>query len=414
MSKKFFIPLMLVATLFMTGCNKDKDNDNKSLEDMDEFLNYPYSELTSDQQKVKLEQESIDLLNELQAANSLKMIDAFEYFFDLLDWDTPDIDDPWQEGNSQNAEQWIFDVTNLYGVFTWNSSRKEWTQSNSTSELKFVFPSSSKSQSNNASLSLKGTNSSANITWKWEDYWDEYEDIYKLPGSVSGILTVDNKETAKIEASAEYQKMDKIEIDEDETIEGSSPVKTNFKITTEEGYTYQYEIDGKGKSTKLETQLSRDNKILIEALYQMDIDIKSLIDDASEDVDNIFDLDSDVKANGYMKLMDNLMLVYAIDAANLAEEIDRIDSRYYSYTKQYNDEMEKALAQYMKVSLVSTKDGYKIADLIPKSERDDYGDYFLNLYLRFNDNTLVEAEAYFSSGFGKLESKWEDFVDAFR
>ena len=459
--------LVLFAALLFIGCDKDDKtntvNVGSSVTDIDleKVMRSPYSTLTPNEQKAKLEQESIDFLNELKAAGSLQAIEVFDYFInDLLYWDEPEIDDPMEDASTRTTEKWLFDITNSYGVFTWDASKKEWTKTNSNSELKFVFPSDSKSKSNNATLSLKALNSGATITEKWEDYYydESYETIINLPNYASAILSIDGKEKAKIEVGAEYKTMDKIVFEDDdeyyEAISGSYPVKTQLKITTSEGFVYWYSVDGSGKDSRVEMQLTKEKQILVETLFSMDIDFKKVLDEVADDVENLLDLDK-ANANGYMKLMDDLVIIYQIDAANMAREIDKIESEYDKnypnwsssnyYTllgqleKKYSDDMEKAVTKYMQVGLFSITENYKIADLILRSEKVDeywdnyrwndaygywewswsnpyvklYDEYGGVPYLKFRDNTLVEAEAYFSSGFGKLESTWKDFIEAF-
>ena len=427
MIKQFFISFALIAGLLFIGCNKDKDKDNNNdtndlglgnvtALDLEKIMNSPFSALTPAQQKVKLEQESISLLNALQDVSSLKAIDVFEYFVDLLDMDEPEVNDPVTESRSGRFDVYTFNASNSYGVFTWNSSSRVWTKSNSSSELKFVFPSGSRVSSNNASMTFKSSDSNASILYE-DRYYDERFDI-KLPGSVSGILNVDNTDIAIIEIAAEYEKMDKVEID-DETIDGSFPVKNQFRITTE-GYVFWYSLDGKGNDSRLDMQLvGKSNQKLIETLFHSDVDLGTLVDEVSDDVDNIFDLDFDVAANGYMKLMDNLVLVYSIDASEFAREIDRIESRNLQ-AKAYNDALTAAYNRYVKVVLASTEDGFKIADVIYRSEEDRWyngsyyeTDYYISPYLEFGDNSVIEMDTYFSSGFTNLENRWEDFVDAF-
>ena len=42
-----------------------------------------------------------------------------------------------------------------------------------------------------------------------------------------------------------------------------------------------------------------------------------------------------------------------------------------------------------------------------------YDYYHTVSYLKFNDNTEVDIEVYFSEGFTEFVGKWEDFVKAF-
>ena len=493
--KKFFSSVVVfvfftfLAGVLFSGCIDDlldrvvdqvhnPDEFETTELDINKIMALPYSELEPEEQKVKLERETINFLNELQAVSSLKAIDAFENFIDLLEDDEPKIDEPKSE-KSGIWEVYNIDASLAYGVFTWNNSTRKWTKSDSKSELKFVFPAASNSSSNNASVTLSSNKSNSTLMIE-DSYTDtEYSEDDRhsrvninLPGSISGILSIDNKEIAKVEFVADYVKYSKPIIYEDiedwgvdgeekwtTTVEGSYPVVTKLRITTNEGYVLWYSLDGSGRDSKLEMLLSKGDKTLLESVFAFDMDFKSLIDAGSDDIEDLLDL-SKLNASGYMKLMDSLAIVYQIDAANLAREIDRIESAYNEpnsnsedyyeklgpIQKKYIDDMVAAINQYVTASLVSLEDGFIIAELVTRSEFEPYenSDYWSGnyweccwkwddvlqeyieveptfkynryepvVYLRFNDNTLVEAETYFGSGFDGLEKKWEDFVDAF-
>jgi hypothetical protein len=49
----------------------------------------------------------------------------------------------------------------------------------------------------------------------------------------------------------------------------------------------------------------------------------------------------------------------------------------------------------------------------PYPETKKYDIYNPMPFLRFADGTEIEAEVYFSSGFGKFDSQWRDFIDSF-
>ena len=151
------------------------------------------------------------------------------------------------------------------------------------------------------------------------------------------------------------------------------------------------------------------------------------------------------------------MVVYTVDVEKYAKELDAIyewednkwediDWNTSSYWTQYGqlhkeraEKDAKAFNDFMKASLVSSKDNYKIADLVAKSEKTGerwdnyrwnstynywewswqfseiklYDIYEVNLYLKFGDGSLIEASVYFGEGFNRVERKWEEFVDAF-
>ena len=460
--KKLFLAAVVVAGLSLMGCNKDKDKGPKqdalSNVDLERIMNSPYSTLSPDEQKVKLENESIDILNELKPLSSLQVFDAFQYFIELIDeYGGPDIE---MVTEGSNPAQEILQVSNGYGVYTWNASKKNWTQTASTSELKFIFPASAKSSSNNATLSLTAGSTGITITQIWyDDYWDEdcwcyksydepQEGIIHIPTSVTGTLTVDSK-TAKVEISATYKKST-YEFDDFKTT--GYPESVSYKLTFE-GYVWWYTLGKSGNDTKLEMALKHNNKSVIEAMYKVGITLDQVFDkiETIEDYEDIEKVYGKVNTIGYLKLMDNLVLVYQVDdIAKFVNEMNKEEEDYYGWcsqnyftqraseNKKNSDNLTKAMNNHLKVSLASTKDGTKIATLVVKSDvvdeywnhpttwnsgyecwdEDYYGwikyyDMYEPVpYLKFGDGSVIEAEAYFT-GFNNLESSWEDFVESF-
>jgi len=457
----------------MIGCD-DKTVGGGGQEPPGPNLDLPYSQLTPEEQKVKLENECINLLNELQASSSLQAFDVFENFLDLLDRDDPDIS---LYSDGSNPLQTIFQASNAYGVYTWN--RNKWEKTSSSSELKFIFPPKGTTGANDATLSLKAGNTGITITNVWYDeYWEctEYDPEYGycygykivkgeknegliyVPTSVSGILSLNSKELAKIEASATYK--NKTYDFEDFKTTGY-PESTLLKLTTEENYVIQYSLDGRGSESKFEMSLAHGSTALIETLFSLDISFQKIFDkiESIDDIDDFQNAFGKVKTTGYTKLMGKLALIYQVDdMAGFATEMNRIESEYDNaweelnwnssdyFTKEgqiykkYSDDMAKVMNKYVKVSLTSLQEAFQIAELIVKSEKvgeywdnykwiSSYGGYwnwssdypYIKLYdewgptyyLKFGDGSLVETEAYFSTGFGKLENKWQDFVNAF-
>jgi hypothetical protein len=170
----------------------------------------------------------------------------------------------------------------------------------------------------------------------------------------------------------------------------------------------------KAKESKVQLSLKYNNTSLIEGLATSGADIDGLFDMIENEADKMnYKLLN--KANATLKLMDNLVFAYIVDLEKYAKAMDNIYEKYEnSWSKASCDAQAKAYSDYMKIALVSLKENYKIADVIMKVEKDDeWDEYYLTPYLKFNDQTMVEMDAYFSKGFDKLMDKWEDFLDSF-
>ena len=446
--KNYFALVLLFAGLFMFGCKKDKDSDSLSKVDMDKISNLPYSELSPDEQKIKLEDESLAFLELCNAAKSSPAVDALQNLNSLLDEAGVDFFESTSEKSAIKVKsvKAAIEYSDFYGVFTWNTSKKDWDFSSSKSELKFVFPAKKGSTNNNAALSIKAASSNVLA-----------DDLIYMPKSVTCTLTVNNKEEAKIEFSADYKN------------NNPAPVKIEFKLSTGDGYTYWWKIE-KGNESQVAMKMSFKNKTMFEVLFKSGIKFDEIFDLALSDKldDQYYLLD---KVNGYVRLMDDLTLLYTVDLAKYVPESDKIDADFEKkmallhpgwaddinrytvqqawvtnenrynlwsqYEKERSDKKAKAFNEYVTVALFSTKDKFKIADMIQNSKIDsDYWDdykwdatakmwssgnvdtkkfdlYDNVLFLKFGDNTEVAASVYFSEGFDKIEKKLEDLLKAF-
>jgi len=240
-------------------------------------------------------------------------------------------------------------------------------------------------------------------------------------------------------------------------------------LSTGDGYTYWWKME-KGNESQVAMKMSFKDKVLFEVLFKSGVKLDEIFDIAINDqLDNQYNLLD--QANGYIRLMDDLTIVYEVDLARFAPEFDKIKADYekkmallhpkwadYSnkyavqqdwdknenrynlwsqYEKERSDKNAKAFNDYVKVALFSTKDNFKIADIIQYSKIDsDYWDKYkwdstakmwslgnvdtkkLDLYnnvhfLKFGDKTEVQASVYFSEGFDKIEKKLEDLLKTF-
>jgi len=443
--KKLFAIVLLFSGLILLGCNKDKESDALTKLDLEKISKLPYSQLDPDEQKIKLESESLEFLKLCKAAQSSVAVEAFQHLNDLLDVEMVVYGSGISAMKVKSVKAAV-EYADYYGVYTWNASKKDWDYAPSKDELKFVFPARKGSKNNNAELSIKVASSSVLV-----------DDLFYMPKSVTCTLTVSNKEEAKIEFSADYKNNHPV------------PVKTEFKFTTGDGYSCWWKIE-KGNESQIAMKMTYKNQIMFEVLFKSGIKLDEIFDLAfNNELEDQYHLLDEV--NGYVKLMDDLVLVYAVDIANYIQVSEKVEAdyekkmsqlhpdwanynnwqtvqeawskngnRYISwgqYEKNRSDENAKAFNDHAKVTLFSTKENYKIADMVQHSIiDDDYWDYYkwdanqnkwtlgdmetkkfdyyANIpFLKFGDQTEVEASVYFSEGFDQLEKQLEDFFKSF-
>ena len=108
-----------------------------------EIVKLPYSSLKPEQQKVKLEADANDMLVQMDKSKTSGAIEAIENLGNLLSINTVDI----LNGKNENQIADVLNVSGVYGIYTWNSTKQIWVKTASTTELKFIFP--AKKSSNN-------------------------------------------------------------------------------------------------------------------------------------------------------------------------------------------------------------------------------------------------------------------------
>lgn len=438
MIKKIFLFSVIIAQLTVSctsNDNPDTTAEGSLTEQIANIIKQPYSKLTPAEQKVKLEAEANEMLVQMDKSKTSGAIEAIQNLGNLLSISSVDI----FNGKNDNNIAEILNVSGVYGIYTWNNSKQIWIKTASTTDLKFVFPAKANGTANNASLSSKSTSSNIKVKLNIDDIF--------LPNTVDAILTIDNAQAATFATNAKYTG----------TIE--TPDESSFKMVLNDGYTY--EISGSKKATEntAKSSFTYNGKNLIEFTAGSTADIDGLLKD-----DALIQYRG--KANGLVKLMDNFIIVADMDIATQAKDEEALEKSlvypanldydspkadfkaYYTAENTYNKKYSEANVinsnKNMNLILVSKKDGTKIADVVYRSEKEYSYDtelpvwvkdsnytnggywswngngetitvqqYDEVLYLKFGDGTEVEMSAYFSTGFDKLETKFEDFLKSF-
>lgn len=457
MIKKLFL-VSLVASQLMVSCSSDESKEETPkeqtlAEQIANITKQPYSKLTPAEQKIKLEAEANEMLVQLDKSKSSGAIEAMQNLGRLLGLREVDI----FNGKNDNAVEDILNVSGVYGIYTWDNTAKNWVKTASTTELKFVFPAKASQTANNAIFSAKSTSSDIKVknidtygNWTYDPVKQQYTqnpsvyDYFFLPTSTDATLTIDNATAATFTQTAKYSNKKEI------------PDDFAYKITLNDGYAW--EMSGKKalESTSKAT-FTFNGKTLVDFNAGSTANIDGLLEN-----DELVQYRG--KANGLIKLMDNFIIVAEMDLATDAADDIALDKNlvrpayitdnsnpkndykaYYTalnaYEKKYSETTASNFNKNIKLILVSKKDGTKIADIVQRSEA--RGNYTFNLpvwnakdkywswntaqgesfsqpymeeiyYLKFSDNTEVEMSTYFSEGFTALETKFENFVKAFK
>lgn len=461
MIKRLLLFTAIIGLGFSSCKEKDNDSSDGTLiltgtieEQLETIKGLSYSQLTPNEQKLKLESDAKEVLDQMTSMKSSPAIDAFDNLEALLKLGKPDFSGV-SKTKAATIEE-LLSISDVYGIYTWNAQKKEWTKTASTTEFKFSFPSKKSGTSNDAVVNMTSTNSGVTYTdeyYEWDNSLETYVTknyIYQLPSTAQATLTIGSTVIATAKMDAQYAN------------KKPAPEKANTTITLHDGYSIVAE--GKqGTPSTGSAKFTYKDQTIFDATAEGTIDLKKLADDNYADDD--YDYNYFGKANGVIKIMNNLVVIVEGDFTSLIVEDNSIYDNYKYYspntidfiTKQNTADLEysKAIAANfnakMKLTLASRKDLAKIADVIMVSELDDYSYYAIwnttdkdwqswikdeitgtgravtasdagaqkrlfyqeVYYLRFKDNTLVSLDSYFSEGFGKFLDQWDEFMKAF-
>lgn len=470
MIKKLLL-LSVVLSQFAISCSSDDKTDPVAEEPVKEepvkptpeltlaeqvaaILKQPYSTLAPAEQKVKLEAEANEMLVQLDKTKGSSAIEAIENLSNLIAINPVDV----FGGKNGNEIEEILNVSDVYGIYTWDNTKSIWIKTASTTELKFVFPAKATQTSNNTVLTAKSVSSNVKVktvdtygSWYWDDvnntsgYTKTFYDEIFLPSSVDASLTIDGTQVATIAQTASYSNGKQ------------APDTFNYKVTLNDGYVW--EMSGKkGAASTSTASLTYNGKSLLSFTAGSSANIDGLL--GEEPLSSYRG-----KANALAVLMDNFIIVADADLVSEAADDVALENIKFPIEPSYDDPNADYKAYYnginayyknysvasaanfnknIKLTLISKKEGTKIADVIVRSEEghfyndrlpvwqvDDYynakpywgysnsGEEFKfqyyeeNYYLKFSDQTQIAMSAYFSEGFGDFQKKFEDFIKAF-
>jgi hypothetical protein len=439
MIKKIFL-LSVVVSQLTISCSTDEPVTPKAelslSEQIAEIVKQPYSKLTPAEQKVKLEAEANEMLVQMDKSKSSGAIEALQNLAQLLDVSSVDV----FSGKNDNSVEDIINTAGVYGIYTWNATKNNWTKTASATELKFVFPAKASLTTNNAVFSTKGTSSDVKVKIYDSYIWQtntEVNDYIFLPTAADAVLTINGASAATFTQTAKYANGKEV------------PNEFAYKMTLNDGYTWEMSGTKAAENTS-KAAFTFNGKNLI-----------SFNAGSTASIDKLIDNDELVqyrgKANGLVQIMDNFVIVANMDLATAAADEMTLEKSlpnvnfqtktYFTDVNAYQVKLAEGnvtnFNKNIKLSLVSKKDGTKIADLVKRAVKGytykmmadlwvidksyTYGGYWdynpkggttiqyyeEELYLKFNDNTEVAMSTYFSEGFEKFETKFEDFIKAF-
>ncbi len=387
--KKFLIyalSLIFVSSAFIS-CSDDDDDNGKIPGD-----DWNYSSLTPEQQKEKLSEEALGLLSEMQDLSNAKGVELLTTFYFLSDYLFDDDDEVSVSNQTQKnifSVKSALDIADLLGKYTWNVQTQsfDWEPAEN---IVIEIPSSLTSIENDGKIEaniLGITNIGQEI----------------LPTEVSIKMYVAGKEEGSITAKATY---------------GSTVIPNTAQATfVIDQYTVTANAS-KGSTNKAEVTLKKGSKTLIEGNATATGDVDKVVAGTAypEGGEAVVKITDNLQVSGEIEYAKMAAAMYALE-----EEAEKKYKEEGAWTNEleewYSKEYVKIQNQYIDANLISRSNKYKIAQLEFISVDDSYTwgsttytDFYEVPALRFNDNTVIEAEVYFGTGFDKVLAALNELI----
>lgn len=351
------------------------------LESFDEFTstNDPFgSSLT----------KSAPVFRTLSAASSFTSAkNSFSYLTQIMKADA--LEDP-------STLQEVYDQHK--GVYTWNSTSQVWDKTTS-SELKFLFPSTKEGKSNDASMVITYTGKTG--TTILSNYNGD------LPATFNTSVSVGSKKVAEVDLKASYNN-------------DGIPTSVNYYIAL---FPYKYEVTWTYSSSSLSLRyhLTNDNKNIMDCFGKLNGNFSS---DNIKNVNNDRDSDpTDLVSNGnsYFQVF-NIKLAGDIDYKGLSAAEQKIESQNLDELASYTA-LAAEINKYMNLDLVFADSKQKIASVqaYPVMKTEEYYDWYGNKHtnekaeiemkLIFSENeSPTSLETYFNTGFQDFINDLNSFI----
>ncbi len=377
-----FLSLSLCASIF-TSCSSDDDNTGKT----DDFKNYPYSTLTTSQQKEKLGQDANSFISSIEGLNTAKSVTLLKSLTDLLDIAKPNFDN----GQSLRTSASIIYINEFYGEFSWDKTNKTWVKTTSADKLIFKFPSSATSTSNDGKVEVTGLSSGTN------------DGKYELPKELNALLYVGTANVGSIQVKGT-------------DVNGTAVPKAAQVKFVLDSYTLSMNAE-KGTKNTASFKLTNGNIVLLDG----NADLIGNLDNAV----NNDDLSSAGAGNTEIKIMDNLVIYGNSDCGKIVSEMntieennDNLENHTDATRKTYSEALAACYNKNSALVLASRGDKTKIAKVgVRSKERTSTWNtekYYEEIpTLVFGDNTVVDADVYFGAGFDQVMTNWNNFINKF-
>ena len=405
--------ILLYTIACAVAVSSCKRNDPKPDETPTDPYKLEYSNLTTEQHKQKLEQSGIEFVQKINTLPDEKFVNVLDYLSQLQPGLGSDLEmEPvstvfainnaakkknisalFKAATSEGGE--TSKLSELFGIYTWNSEHEEWVETESTSKIEFLFPSDATKTTNNSVLTFTYVASNVTVT--------EEGETVELPASQSTILKVDDHVELSLISAFEYKT-------------DGTPTKAYINLVLG-AFSMKTFVNNDGVNLKSGFSLNKGTEQLMSLNTEAN---GNLTVENGQNSDDIVDVLKN--ANATFEIM-NIQLVGKIDVKAISDAEKAASSLSDSLE---NVAVASAFNKYASFVAVNLTDNAVIAKVNFHTVSDDShcdedwegvnnceSDFYLEPRLVFKDGSPISFETFFKNGFSQLIGDMEEFSDEF-
>jgi len=407
----FFLCMTLLTGMTFTSCGSDDDGNTVD-----------YADYTVEQNKQKIEEDGVAVIQELNAMKDLSGVDAIVDLVSLIS--SGSLDDSYASVSklltpiaevkndvlslsklrSTSAEidgiKTVFD--SIGGIYTYNAATEKFTRVASTSQISFIYPIGS-SSTNNGQLTI--TNYTYQIATNADFLGEE------LPKTLD--ITLKSGTTALIDFAMN------VSYNSDDL-----PSAETVSFTFVEGYGFVQTLSYSSKNIGMSMAFTMNGSQIASAAFESDGDYSyDSLNDLSE-VDGLESLNSFLEtANAHVQL-GNLKLTGNVDYSGFynayadafpdGDDTEETQANYEKLCEMLNNNVSVIL-MYADEKTAIAKSSFYVEETF-----DEYYNYYTQQYITdtyyfwdmrlvFKDDSTMD-ESFFNTGFGDFLAAWQDFL----
>ena len=403
----FLLATIVCFSLSFVSCSSNNPDDGLEIPppdpvDNSEILAFPFSTLTPEAQKEKLQSSANTFLVAIDNLKNNDCIKTLKALNGLLEMYSVEVEGYSSFKSSNDIITYYVYLKDFHKKYTWNSQTASWDIADANNQMEVYFPVGKQA----GKIIVTAVSSGVKFeVGDYDEYYDEGGIIYfEIPKQFTAKIYLDNKEVGSVFAESN--------IVNDKTVPSLTSlqyVMGEYSVTTSAA---------KGTPNIISSTLKKGSQVLIDATT----DLTANVDNALNGKDP-----GAMKENLIIRIMDNLAIAGNMDVDKYNAAMIKADKIYdenkpwNELEKAYYEASAKAFNDNTNLFIASLSEKAKYARVIQtaKEYTETWGyntyTYWEEGYaFEFSDKSKIDVEVYFSTGFNNFMKNLNDFLKNFQ